>query len=71
MKYTVIILKKEIPEQNAFSDLLGSSQPNIKEPIQSLEFFEIADDPITGLMSLNFIMCIQKQGKRVHRTRSN
>ena len=37
--------KKEIPEQTAFSDLLGSSQLNIQEPIQSLELLEIADAP--------------------------
>ncbi|GBF21603.1 hypothetical protein C21_03789 [Arenibacter sp. NBRC 103722] len=37
--------KKEIPVQTTFSDLLGSAQLNIQEPIKSLELLEIADVP--------------------------
>jgi hypothetical protein len=37
--------KKDIPEQMAFSDLLGSSELHIQEPIKSLELLEIADAP--------------------------
>ena len=37
--------KKEIPEQTAFSDLLGTAQLKIEQPIQSLELLEIADNP--------------------------
>ena len=37
--------KKDIPEQTAFSNLLGSSDLSIKEPITTLELLEIADVP--------------------------
>ena len=37
--------KKDMPEQTAFSNLLGSSELTIKEPITSLELIEIADTP--------------------------
>ncbi|MFT4610787.1 MAG: hypothetical protein ACJA1H_000740 [Glaciecola sp.] len=37
--------KKDIPNQTAFSNLLGSSELHIKEPIASLELLEIADVP--------------------------
>lgn len=37
--------KKETPEQTAFSNLLGSSELDDQEPIQSLELLEIADIP--------------------------
>lgn len=37
--------KKDIPEQMAFSDLLGSSELHIQVPIKSLELLEIADTP--------------------------
>jgi hypothetical protein len=38
-------LKKEIPEQTVFSDLLGSAQLSFQKPIKSLELLEIADAP--------------------------
>ncbi|MGB5170532.1 MAG: hypothetical protein WBN69_03785, partial [Eudoraea sp.] len=37
--------KKDSPEQTAFSNLLGSSQLGLQEPIKSLELLEIADAP--------------------------
>ncbi|MFT7082029.1 MAG: hypothetical protein ACJAT0_000500 [Nonlabens sp.] len=37
--------KKEVPNQTAFLDLLGSSELNIQEPIQSLELLDIANSP--------------------------
>lgn len=37
--------KKETPEQTAFSDLLGTDQLNSKQPIQTLELLEIAEEP--------------------------
>ena len=37
--------KKEIPEQAAFSDLLGSSQLDIKVPIKSMELLDVAGLP--------------------------
>ena len=37
--------KKEIPEQTAFSNLLGTGQLEIDQPIQSLELLEIAGNP--------------------------
>ena len=37
--------KKEVPTQTAFSNLLGSSELSIQEPIKSLELLEIAGKP--------------------------
>jgi hypothetical protein len=37
--------KKEIVEQTAFSNLLGSSQLNLQIPVKSLELIEIAGEP--------------------------
>ncbi|MGB5318821.1 PepSY domain-containing protein [Eudoraea sp.] len=37
--------KKDSPEQTAFTNLLGSSQLGLQEPIKSLELLEIADAP--------------------------
>ena len=37
--------KKENPEKTAFTDLLGSSQLAVKEPVKSLELLEIAKTP--------------------------
>ena len=37
--------KKEVPAQTAFSNLLGSSELSIQEPIKSLELLEIAGKP--------------------------
>lgn len=37
--------KKQEPKQTAFSDLLGTGQLNNKQPIQSLELLEIAEEP--------------------------
>jgi uncharacterized iron-regulated membrane protein len=37
--------KKEVPAQTAFSNLLGSSQLSLQEPIKSLELLEIAAKP--------------------------
>ncbi len=37
--------KKEIVEQTAFSDLLGSSQLNLQVPVKSLELLDIAGVP--------------------------
>ena len=37
--------KKEVPKQTAFSNLLGTSQLENDQPIESLELIEIADQP--------------------------
>lgn len=37
--------KKTVPQQTAFSDLLGTSQLETQQPIQSLELLEIAEAP--------------------------
>ena len=37
--------KNEEPKQTAFSDLLGTGQLDSKQPIQSLELLEIAEEP--------------------------
>lgn len=37
--------KNQKPKQTAFSDLLGTGQLNSKQPIQSLELLEIAEEP--------------------------
>jgi len=37
--------KKQEPKQMVFSDLLGTGQLNSKQPIQSLELLEIAEEP--------------------------
>ncbi|WP_292889136.1 PepSY domain-containing protein [Nonlabens sp.] len=37
--------KKEVPNQTAFSNLLGSSELKIQEPIRSLELLDIASSP--------------------------
>ena len=37
--------KKEVPNQTAFLDLLGSSELKIQEPIRSLELLDIANSP--------------------------
>ena len=37
--------KKEAPVQTSFNDLLGTSQLATKEPVQSLELLEIANEP--------------------------
>lgn len=37
--------KKEVPDQTAFLDLLGSAELKIQEPIRSLELLDIASSP--------------------------
>ena len=54
--------KNEEPKQTAFSDLLGTGQLDSKQPIQSLELLEIAEEPYYWQ---SFIMPKQERKRKV------
>ena len=55
--------KKEAPVQTSFNDLLGTSQLATKEPVQSLELLEIANEPYYWINEAQLYNARTGQGK--------